>query len=308
MGDIRNSDPRHYRLRFPLENMTMQESVDGLFQYTGIWLEIMGRSRITETEVHDIRVVIRQLMSLQYFLKPLIDKKHYEEGKKTLDRGLKELEGSREKSVFIKALKEFETFLTLKEGNVDNSRQLHALRCLVASLEEEIERDWATFERDQGGIWPDCIKNWLAWIKEEPLADSDENYTAQRLEKMIGKWLGRYHRRQSLKGDGLHQSRIAMKKIRYLYRAVPEAMVPKNPTVIRTMAAYQETTGQLHDISRFREMSLGIPDSLARAWVDYEAHQEKKYLKQCFKVHQALVEALTEVPKKEGRHDSRNRT
>jgi CHAD domain-containing protein len=205
--------------------------------------------------VHDLRVVIRQLKSMMCFFKPLIRKVHYRQGQTLLSEALHTFETARENAVLLEALEDYEKNNTALDESFKNAIS-HWKSILHLAHESELQ---VSQDLTAGYDWRTSMEAWLIlmWqtpFKSKKIKGQSKSFAQRRMKLLLLQWLSNYQTLKLEDDAEIHKSRIECKKLRYMLRAMNGTLLPKSPALLRSLEAYQDHAGQLHEISRFKVM------------------------------------------------------
>jgi CHAD domain-containing protein len=257
------------------------ESIDHLTKDIAEWLAGLEEIDMNEEVVHDLRVVIRQLKSLMYFFKPLFRKATYRRGQSLLSDALHTFETARESAVLLEALEDFE-----KNSKIQDEGLIKAVSALKFNVQDTHEGELRAAQNMKAGSdWRAQVEDWIHLMRQDPYKSKKvriqtKKFAQRRIQLLMLQWLSNYQS-LSLEDDILvHNSRIACKKLRYMLRAMSGTLVKKSPALLSSLAAYQDRAGQLHDISRFKEMMSNVSQSeqsyAINAFIQYEEGRERQ--------------------------------
>lgn len=226
---------------------------------------------LTESNVHDARVFIRQLKSLLYFFRPLIKAENYKESQKLLSEGIKVFEAARDNSVLRAGLLAFKQQHPVYASEIDDVAKMLGTRWKADLVK-------ISGHLTPEGYIPELIK-WTQmasgdYLKAEREELSIIDFSEQRMAKILSQWIKKFAAADLSKRKKLHKSRVACKKIRYSFRALEDDLLQFPPDLMHLLEDYQTVAGELHDFVNWRSYQSFFEPALATAFLEALSDRE----------------------------------
>jgi CHAD domain-containing protein len=252
-------------LKFSSKDGRVEDSFNHWIRQTTDWLETNRGLVLNADQVHDLRVMVRQLKSLTYFFKPVLKNEDYKLGQALLGEILHLFGAARENTVFMAAILDFEKWLSQKgyKNNDDLKIRMFsdALIPWIQYHSDQYDFEIQRLESNQIKLtWVTLTEKWLDHIrqitlKEKITSKSADQFAKKRLGRMMKQWLIRYGEPELQEDTWVHRSRIEVKRIRYALRASEGSLIPAAPDLLSALEIYQDASGGLHDIAVFQVMT-----------------------------------------------------
>lgn len=232
------------------KDRTVAEGYFRLLSEVKSWLMLRRHQSLDEERVHDFRVYIRQIKALQSFFKPLFKTRHYERGLEQLRKALHAFEDAREGAVELRAL---EAYAASLDAGLDNKAQLDWIAFRSGVLTERTgtalaeaaagEYSWAAALQ----VWHrDMLNAALSrGISKMPL----DTFALKRVSRWLRQWRKHYGSMDFDNDTLIHESRIGVKKIRYVLRAIEKIVPMESKALLDALETYQSLSGALHDVA-----------------------------------------------------------
>ena len=238
------------------KDRTVAQGYFGFLSEVESWLMLRRHHVLDEESVHDFRVFIRQIKALQSFFKPLFKTRRYKRGQKQLRKALHTFEDARESAVELKAL---EAYAASLEGCPDNRAQLDWIAFRSGVLNERADAAVSEAEAavsDSAGVysWAEALQTWHSDMSKVALSRRVSEIPLDTFAfKSISRWLRQWNKHygfMDFNNDTLvHKSRIEVKKIRYVLRAIEKIISVDSAALLDALEAYQSLSGALHDVA-----------------------------------------------------------
>jgi CHAD domain-containing protein len=234
------------------------------------WLMLRRHHVLDEKSVHDFRVFIRQIKALQSFFKPLFKDRRYELGQRQLRKALHTFEDARESAVELRAL---EAYAASLESSHDNRTRLDWVAFRSGVLTERV----GAAVSEAGDLsWASILQAWERNMRHAALSKRVsemplDTFALKRVSRWLRQWKKHYGCMDFDNDTSIHESRIEVKKIRYVLRAIEKIIPLESRALLDALENYQSLSGALHDVA----VSKTLHTEEGRLLFDSEADSEQ---------------------------------
>lgn len=206
-----------------------------------------------EEKIHDLRILIRMMISLHEFYEPLLKKRIYEEQILIFKRLLKALGQRRREDVYIKL---FRTYEECAASNINSSEDHEKSMELLHSIMNHTKKKNELFEN------PFYFRIWfykgisIYYLDQKVLFDKKWNQKGMLIEEFINlriKHLLKENKRlekkaQSGEDEKIHQFRVQGKTLYYNLKIHKKYLKTEKNALLDKLKKTHDITGKLHDL------------------------------------------------------------
>lgn len=224
--------------------------------------------------VHQMRLEIRKIRSLLFFIKTLINNDCYE----SLNGKLKQLNKS------LAAMRDLDILILNCNRFNESNRLTGIIQAERTDLSDSLRTELSNPDEKQKVLaidWTTAIE----WNDSTRLEETVPDYVRSELSRMLKKYLKLGKSTDFSMPDQLHKFRIAGKKIKTILELFLPILDKKEQKLYRSLKKLLQTIGDIHDFQTSRSILLelsnknAVPSDEVRKSVEYFKKKEKKKAK-----------------------------